>query len=350
MGSGSTTGGQASKRSDSTSSLMNSTRLSPISVRKIIAVPQLDLAPLVGRYSILKERRRNVKKYKLGRFHAYQFALYVKLSVKHALGNARKQIKNRDVSVAAAGRSRSIVRLISDALSQSQTANGKTHGPVAHDVLIDQSQITLAARVTAFLLEAHTYDETERIAKTLELIANMHRSGGKATHIATGDRLTKWATKVRENKPPKTKLVVAVRDLLEEFNGASFSGSPAADWVHVRSKIEASDAGDLSKVADFVRFLRILRRGSAIEESLSELWRRQGDYRGAMQAVDDAILREQSIDNVRPPATCTVMTMHQLKSREYDAVVIIEDQHRRFLGRGENPARIWRPAGSCRFL
>ena len=138
----------------------------------------------------------------IGRFHAYQFALYVKLSVKHALGNARKQIKNRDVSVAVAGRSRSIVRLISDALSQSQTANGKTHGPVAHDVLIDQSQITLAARVTAFLLEAHTYDETERIAKTLELIANMHRSGGKARHIATGDRLTKWATKVRENKPP----------------------------------------------------------------------------------------------------------------------------------------------------
>lgn len=271
----------------------------------------------------------------IGRFSAHQFGLYVKLSTKHALGEARKRVKNRDINVAIAGRSKSIVRLISDALSQSQNANGKTHRPVVHDVLIDQSQILLSSRVTAFLLEAHTYNETERLARTIELIADMHRSGGKVTHIATGDRLTKWATKVRDGNLPNTKLVLAVRDLLEELTSAVLSGSPTTDWTLIRRKIEASDVGDLSRVADFVRFLRILRRGSGIEDSLSELWRRQGDYRGAMQAVEDAILREQLIDSTRPPAACTVMTMHQLKGREYDAVVIIEDQHRRFLGRDE---------------
>ncbi len=273
----------------------------------------------------------------IGRYNAHQFGLVVKLSVKHALGEARKNLGSRDISVAIAGRSKSIVRLISDALLQSQNARGKAHGPIIHDVLIDQSQITLAARVTAFLLEAHTHDQTERTAKSLELIADMHRSGGKATHIATGDRLMKWAAKVREGKAPNTKLVVAVCELLDDLDGAALSGSPTADWVFIRKKIEASDVGDLTKVADFVRFLRILRRGSAIEESLSELWRRQGNYSGAMRAVEEAIIREQLLDSVRPPAVCTVMTMHQLKGREYDAVVIIEDQHRRFLGRNEAP-------------
>ena len=271
------------------------------------------------------------------RFNAHQFGLFVKLSVKHALGVARKRVKNRDINVAIAGRSKSIVRLISDALSQSQNANGKTHGPVVHDVLIDQSQILLASRVTAFLLEVHNYDDTDRLEKTIELIADMHRSGGKATHIATGDRLAKWAAKVRDGKPPPTKLVVAVRDLLEELTNSVLSGSPTSDWVLIRRKIEASDVSDLSRVADFVRFLRLLRRGSGIEESLAELWRCQGNYRGAMQAVEAAILREQLIDSTRPPAACTVMTMHQLKGREYDAVVIIEDQHRRFIGRDEVP-------------
>ena len=99
--------------------------------------------------------------------------------------------------------------------------------------------------------------------------------------------------------------------------------------------MQASDVGDLSKVAEFVRFLRILRRGSAIEESLSELWRRQGNYCGAMQAVERAIVRDQLLDSIRPPSVCTVMTMHQLKAREYDAVVIIEDKHRQILGRDE---------------
>ncbi len=31
------------------------------------------------------------------------------------------------------------------------------------------------------------------------------------------------------------------------------------------------------------------------------------------------------------------MTMHQLKAREYDAVVVIENRYHRFLGRNEAP-------------
>ena len=274
---------------------------------------------------------------KIKYFQRHQFNLVVKLSVMLALREARKRTKGNGISVAVAGRSKNMVRFISDTLFQSQNAQKVTLAPVVHDVLIDQSQIMLAARVTAFLLEAHTHDEIHSLATTIELIADMHRSGGKPTHIKKGDRMTTWAEKVREGKVPNTQLVIAVRQLMKELTAAALSGSPTTDWVFIQKRTKARNVDDLTKVVDFVRFLRILRRGSTIEENLADLWRRQGNYNGAMQTVEDAILREQLLDSVRPQASCTVMTMHQLKGREYDAVVVIEDQFRRFLGRDEKP-------------
>ena len=222
-------------------------------------------------------------------------------------------------------------------MSQEHEANGVRHGPIVHDVLIDQSQILLSARVTAFLLEAVTYKEDEALARSLDLIADMHRCGGKRSHIKKADQIAGWAAQVRSGTPKMTKLVAAIADLLKRLHKNPFTGSPMGDWVAVRQELERAHVDDLSKVSEFVRFLRLLRRGSAIEENLAELWRSQGHYRDAMQAVEDAILREQVLDSVRPTATCTVMTMHQLKGREYDAVVIIEDEYRRFLGRDEKP-------------
>ena len=267
----------------------------------------------------------------------YQFPLAVKLAAKHALARAREHASPGDASIAVAGRSKSIVRLVSDALSQSQTAMGRVHGPVKHDVLIDQSQIFLSARVTAFLLEAQCYGPAESAARTVELIGDMHRAGGKKTNISTGVRLDRWAVTIRGGKMPKTKLVGAIAALLADLAQHDWTGAPTTDWIEIRDRLAAQDVNEISKVAEHVRFLRLLRRGSAIEEDLANLWRRQGNYRGAMAAVESAITREQVLDSVRPPVACTVMTMHQLKAREYDAVVLVEDQYRRFLTGDEEP-------------
>ena len=266
-------------------------------------------------------------------FYANQFDLHVKLAVIKALGEARKRSESPDISVAVAGGSKKIVRGISDVLFKSQNARGIDHGPIEHDVLIDQSQVILAARVTAFLLESHAYDERCQLVRTLKLIADLHLSMGYDTNIANGNRMKGWARKIRDGGMPKVNLVDELRELLEKLSNAALIGSPTKDWMFVRKCMEDSDNKYLKKVTDNVRFLRILRRGSAIEERLSELWRGQGNYRGAMQAVEDAIGRERLLDGARPPARCTVMTMHQLKGREYDAVVLAECRHQWFRGR-----------------
>ena len=73
----------------------------------------------------------------------------VKFSLFEAWREASKRSGRQDVTIAIAARSRSMVRMISDALEGSVTVGGKVHGPIAHDVMFDQMQIVLAARAIA---------------------------------------------------------------------------------------------------------------------------------------------------------------------------------------------------------
>ena len=43
------------------------------------------------------------------------------------------------------------------------------------------------------------------------------------------------------------------------------------------------------------------------------------------------------MDNHREAFSISVMTMHQLKAREYDAVLLVEDRHRTFRGKDNEP-------------
>ena len=127
----------------------------------------------------------------------------------------------------------------------------------------------------------------------------------------------------------------SITELVESLRQDTWSGSPRSDWIRVQKQLEKSEAEELKRVADNVRFLGILRRGSGMEQSLIELWHTQENYTGVTKAVETAILRDQILDSVRPPAMVTLMTMHQLKGREYDGVVIAEDVHQPFVGRRE---------------
>jgi DNA helicase-2/ATP-dependent DNA helicase PcrA len=115
------------------------------------------------------------------------------------------------------------------------------------------------------------------------------------------------------------------------------TGSPTQDWVSVRRLLERADAAELNKVAELARYLRLLRRGSAIEQALIGLWVSQGNYRGAEAALEQAILQDQLVDAQRESATVSVMNMHQLKGREYDAVVLVEDQYNTFIAQDKTP-------------
>lgn len=242
-----------------------------------------------------------------------------------------------EVSVAVAARSRSMVRRISDSLGKSLRIRGNTQHPIRHDVMFDQAQIALAARVVAFVMASPAVSRPERLAGTLERVGAVMRAAGTKTGIATSDRLARWAASARSGVTPSTKCVRSLLGVFEEIDEMGFVGSPREDWLSVRRVFECADADEVRRTGGHARYLRLLRRGSAIEEKLAALWRKSGTYEGAEGALEEVMLRDQLQDNHREKAHISVMTMHQLKAREYDSVLLVEDQHRTFRGRDHTP-------------
>ena len=273
----------------------------------------------------------------LKRCPSWQFAAGLRFALFRTWKEAVRRTVNRDWSLAVAARSRSMVRQISDLLGKELTFRGKTYRPVPHDVMFDQDQIALAARVVAFVMGSPAVPKTERLAGALERVGAVLRSTGGKTAIQTSTRLSGWAKKCRNDNVPNTKCVRALTTVFEAVGAIDFVGSPTEDWLAVRRALARSDADELKRTAEHARYLRLLRRESAIEERLAELWRQKGNYEGAETALDEAILQDQLIENHREASRISVMTMHQLKGREYDSVLLVEDQHRSFRGRESHP-------------
>lgn len=273
-------------------------------------------------------------------FQPGMFSVGVRVYVLRTWNETKKRMKKTEINeikIAVAARSKQMVRKISDVLASPVMINNKEHKPIIHDVLCDQMQIVLAARVLANVMGSSYLSFDQRISQCLRRIADMLRAANNATNIQNSDTLQKWAQKCDDGKPPKTKCVMSLIGVIESLKNDGFSGSPTKDWLMVRKAFEKAGVDHLTKTAEFARYLRLLRRGSLIEEELTNLWRTSGNYVGAEEALDRAILQDQLLDSNRESANISVMNMHQLKGREYDGVLLVEDQYQNFRGREVEP-------------
>jgi DNA helicase-2/ATP-dependent DNA helicase PcrA len=215
--------------------------------------------------------------------------------------------------------------------------NGNVRKALPHNVLIDHHQILLAARMIANIISGAKRSRNDRLAEALDRVADMLRAAANKTNIESSDKLRKWADKCRANKVPSTKCVRALAKVMDALDKDGLAGSPTQDWVTVRQLMEKADATELNKVAELARYLRLLRRGSAIEQALIGLWVLQGNYSGAETALEQALLQDQLVDAQRETATISIMNMHQLKGREYDAVVLVENLYNTFIAQDKAP-------------
>lgn len=272
-------------------------------------------------------------------FQPGMFSFGVRLCVIRTWNETKKRTKTdkNDIKIAIAARSKQMVRKISDVLASPIMIRDKEHKPIPHDVLFDQMQIVLAARVIANVMGSSHLPFDQRISQCLCRIADMLRAANNATNIKHSDTLQNWAQKCDVCKRPKTNCVKALVGIIESLDNDGFLGSPTKDWLMVRKAFEKAGIDHLTKTAEFARYLRLLRRGSLIEEELTSLWRTSGNYVGAEEALDRAILQDQLLDSGRESASISIMNMHQLKGREYDGVLLVEDQYQNFRGREVEP-------------
>lgn len=274
------------------------------------------------------------------RFRPILLPVYLHIIARKAFREAKKQSGKNLPKIAIAARSNRLVRQIADALDSSRVFRGNTFKPLMYDVRINQGQIFLASRVIANIISNVDLEHNSRLEEALSRIANMFRAKAKRTHIETSDKLQKWADKCRSGKPPKTKCVTALTCLIKQIKDDNLTGVPRDDWITVRELFEKSGNKELEDVAKQVRYLRLLRRGSAIEQTLITLWVEQGNYKGAEAALERAILQVQLLNTHREDAIFSVMNMHQLKGREYDAIVLVEDQYNTFMAHDRTPPHI----------
>ena len=271
-------------------------------------------------------------------FQPHMFSVAVRLCLIRTWNETKKRKKKEnDIKIAIAARSKQMVRKISDVLASPIMIRDKEHKPIPHDVLFDQMQIALAARVIANVMGSSHLPFDQRISQCLCRIADMLRAANNATNIKKSDTLQNWAQKCDVCKRPKTNCVKALVGIIETLENDGFLGSPTKDWLTVRKAFEKAGVDHLTKTAEFASYLRLLRRGSLIEEELTSLWRTSGNYVGAEEALDRAILQDQLLDSGRESASISVMNMHQLKGLEYDGVLLVEDQYQNFRGREAEP-------------
>ncbi len=111
---------------------------------------------------------------------------------------------------------------------------------------------------------------------------------------------------------------------MNRCNNLEFTGDVASDWISVRELLSDASSDCIKQVKIDAAYLRLLHKGSVLNSSLSEIWRRYHNYIGAAEAVKDALTQEHFATSIKTWTGVNVMTIHKAKGKEFDEVIIYE--------------------------
>lgn len=248
-----------------------------------------------------------------------------------------------DWSLAILVPSNKLMLQISDFLSEKQTfINGKVLPPIGHEVAIDQSALSLAAVFIAGLMEQGEPD----LEIMDRLISHLNdyvrgRGNGKITKKDSGiSRSLEQFIQTHASKTNKPMLAEC-RRLAITCSELQLCGDPIDDWINMRGLLGNCGSDALKQLFKDSLFIRLLHKGSILQSGLAELWRGQGNYKGAVNLVRTALLKEHFSMTARVPKGILLMTIHKAKGKEFDEVIIYEDIYTgKFLPNPNNPTEI----------
>ncbi|MCH5573218.1 UvrD-helicase domain-containing protein [Pseudomonas syringae] len=256
-----------------------------------------------------------------------------KAAVCSALGRL-KNIPNKSIAILVP--SRRLMLELSDYLSSSADGLPELH----HDVAMDAEPPALAAGVIAILLVGGAPNDVAS-----RLIGALHthirgRRGGRPTPQAELDlagALTGFIASGKIRGTKRQQIVSEVQRISELRRHLQLSGDPSQDWLQLSSLLASSTADALRQVAMDARYLRLLHRGSVLRANLGALWRAQGGYNGAEEAVRSALLQEHFAAAQKDWRGIHLMTIHKSKGKEFDEVIVYDGLYQRIAKAPQDP-------------
>lgn len=254
-----------------------------------------------------------------------QFAATVHASVVWMFSQLRKAgVENPSIAVLT--RTNSLAAQVSDFLSEPHTYNSQSLRALEHDLVWDSDLTAAAAQVVASILEWPWLVPDAGVAATMDRIADYFelKNAGKRTKSALDkmERYRKAAVRVRQGVVLKTPKDAASLQHARNL-GLELIGNPARDWVQARSVIIGADFKEIFQNA---RAVRLFRATDQIGGRLREEWDRSGTYGNATQIVRRALEASIISGEQREPRGCVVMTLHKSKGKEFDGAILVEGQ------------------------
>lgn len=254
------------------------------------------------------------------------------LYVKYAVLQATERLKKTQIpewSIAVLVPTNAMVLEVSDVLQKRQRMqNGNIFPSISHEVAIETAGPSLAALFVACLLDSGSSNQCiiETILQTLIDHVLGRRGSNKVPQkdheFASGIEQYLLTKKVRGKN--RKALIDECYSLVTMINHTLFSGNIIEDWKLVVGMIEQCHSEYLLHIAHDVKYVRLLQRGSQLYSSLDGIWRESHTYKGAVDAVSNALTQEHFAMSTKKWSGVNVMTIHKAKGKEFDEVIIYE--------------------------
>jgi len=243
----------------------------------------------------------------------------------------------KDWSLAILTPTNRLMVAVSSYLSERHTLkNGCVLPSISHEVAIDPFGPSIAATAIARILESASQQKCD-LADLVHVLCEhiLGRRGGNncipksdqdlatvlAEYVADGDYSKDIRGSVRKATVEECKSIV------EQSNNIQFAGDVATDWRKVRGVLSVATTACIKKLFEDTMYIKLLHRGSVLNSSLAQIWRSNGNYSGATEAVQNAITQEHFSVSSKTWSGVNVMTIHKAKGKEFDEVIIYEGVH-----------------------
>jgi DNA helicase II / ATP-dependent DNA helicase PcrA len=265
--------------------------------------------------------------------YPFRKGIGIYLNVKYALMSSVDRLKGTGKwSVAILTPSKQLMLNVSDFIGVGHKfKDGRVLPAYRHEVALETAGPSLAAVLIAGLLELS--DEANEPVECFLRNLCEHIKGRKGdappnnADLTFSNAIANYITSGQIRGKNRKRTVDECNRIIKECRSIGFQGDPITDWLAIRNTIYTSTCNYIKQAALDSRYLRLLHKRANLNSTLGELWRTNGSYKGAINAVKAALLQEYFSMSTKVWTGIHVMTMHKAKGKEFDEVIIYEGRY-----------------------